>query len=199
MAYTPTMYKPKDYSGLKGLQGITDEQVQVHLQLYQGYVKRTNGLLERLAGLANESKYGESHYQELKRRFGWEFNGMRLHEYYFDSLTPGGAKLTPDNAFGAMAEKQFGSIDAWKADLMGVAKMPGVGWALTYLDTVANQLLNVWVDRHDEGHPSGCKPLVVLDVWEHAFSVYLKPTERGKYLEDFYANVNWDVVAKRAR
>jgi len=199
MAYTPTMYKPKDYSGLKGLQGITDEQVQVHLQLYQGYVKRTNGLLERLAGLANESKHGESTYQELKRRFGWEFNGMRLHEYYFDSLAPGGSKLTPDNAFGAMAEKQFGSIDAWKADLMGVAKMPGVGWALTYLDTAANQLLNVWVDRHDEGHPAGCKPLVVLDVWEHAFSVYLKPTERGKYLEDFYANVNWDVVAKRAR
>jgi len=199
MAYTPTVYKPNDYSGLKGLQGITDEQVQVHLQLYQGYVKRTNALLERLAGLANESKHAESTYQELKRRFGWEFNGMRLHEYYFDSLTPGGGKLTADNAFGAMAEKQFGGIEAWKADLMGVAKMPGVGWALTYLDAANGQLLNVWVDRHDEGHPAGCRPVVVLDVWEHAFSVYLKPTERGKYLEDFYANVNWDVVAKRVR
>ena len=198
MTIKMTAYKAKDYSHLKGLKGITDAQMEVHLTLYNGYVNRTNKMIEDLATLANENKHPESRYQELKRRLGWEFNGMRLHEYYFDAMKPGGSgDLAPENAFGALAAKQFGSVDAWKADLMGVAKMPGIGWAITYHDAVAGQVLNCWVDLHETGHPAGCRPVVVLDVWEHAFSVYLKPTERAKYLDDFFANVDWNRVALR--
>lgn len=197
--YTPKEYKAKDYSHLKGLVGITDEQIEVHLKLYNGYVNRTNALLAKVAGLANEGKTGDSSYQELKRRAGWEWDGMRLHEYYFDGLTPGGRPLGADNAFGKAVAAQFGSIDAWKADLVGVAKMPGVGWALTYLDPNNGQIWNHWVELHQDGHPAGARPLLVLDVWEHAFAVYRKPLppDRAAYIDDFFANVDWDVIARR--
>ncbi len=196
MSYQAIKYEAKDYSSLKGLSGITDEQIEVHLKLYQGYVNRTNALLEKLASLANAGT-ADSSFQELKRRAGWEFNGMRLHEYYFDNLTAGATPLAADSAFAQAVSKQFGSVDAWKADLMNTAKMPGVGWVITYKDNTNGQLINQWIEKHESGHPAGCQPLLVLDCWEHAFSVYRKPTDRPAYLDDFYANVNWSVVASR--
>lgn len=194
--YTPLEYKARDYSGLKGLHGITDEQIEVHLKLYNGYVNRTNALLAKCAKLANEGQTADSGYQELRRRAGWEWNGMRLHEYYFDNLGARGA-LGEQNQFAARVAGLFGSAEAWKADMMGVAKMPGVGWAITYLDPQSGQIWNTWIEKHESGHPAGAVPLLVLDVWEHAFSVYRKPTDRPAYLEDFFANVNWDLVAQR--
>lgn len=196
MSYQPKKYDAKDYSALKGLQGITDEQIEVHLKLYNGYVTRTNALLEKLAGLANAGTI-DSSYQELKRRAGWEFNGMRLHEYYFDNLKAGAAAMDAGGKFAKAVAEQFGSVDAWKADLMNTAKAPGVGWVITYLDQVNGQIINQWIEKHESGHPAGCQPLLVLDCWEHAFSVYRKPTDRPAYLDDFYANVDWAVVESR--
>ena len=191
-----TKYTPKDYSKLRGLQGITNEQIEVHLTLYNGYVTRTNALQERIFQMASAGTFDNA-FQELKRRNGWEWNGMRLHEYYFDNMKPGAGALADGNRFGAAAKAMYGSIDAWKTDFMNTAKMPGVGWILAYHDPVSNQILNCWIDRHEVAHLAGCKPLLVLDVWEHAFSVYRKPTERAKYLEDFFANVNWSAVDSR--
>lgn len=196
MSYQVMQYAAKDYSSLKGLSGITDEQIEIHLKLLQGYVTRTNALLEKLASLTNAGT-ADSSFQELKRRAGWEFNGMRLHEYYFDNLTAGAAPLAADNAFAQAVSKQFGSVDTWKADLMNTGKMPGVGWVITYKDSTNGQIFNQWIEKHESGHPAGCQPLLVLDCWEHAFSVYRKPTDRAAYLDDFYANVNWAVVASR--
>ncbi|HEX9744541.1 MAG TPA: Fe-Mn family superoxide dismutase [bacterium] len=198
MTYTTTKYTAKDYSALRGLHAITDAQVEEHLKLYNGYVNRTNSLFERLAGMVNEGQSADAAYQELKRRTGWEFNGMRLHEYYFDNLKPGGTgDLTDSTKFGDAIAKQFGSVEKWKEDLMGVAKAPGIGWAITYQDPDNGQLFNQWVTEHEQGHPAGCKPILVLDLFEHAFSVYLTPTQRGKYLEDFFANVDWDTISGR--
>ncbi|MFZ6181343.1 superoxide dismutase [Nannocystis pusilla] len=197
--YAPTEYKAKDYKHLRGLVGLTDEQIEVHLKLYGGYVNRTNALFAKVAGLSNEGKTGDSSFQELKRRAGWEWNGMRLHEYYFDGLTAKAGELRADNPFAKAVAAQFGSVEAWKADLVGVAKMPGVGWALTYLDPNNGQVWNHWVEDHQDGHPAGGRLLLALDVWEHAFAVYRKPLppERAAYIEDFFANVDWDVIAKR--
>ncbi len=197
MAYPPKKYEAEDYSGLRGLQGITDEQIEVHLKLYNGYVNRTNAALEKLAGLAEGGNTGDSGYQEVKRRLGWEFNGMRLHEYYFDNLTAGAKPLDDGNAFAKEVASQFGSVDAWKTDFMGTAKAPGIGWVITYKDGVNGLIFNQWIEEHQSGHPAGCTPILVLDVFEHAFSVYRKPTDRAPYLDDFFANVNWDVVAGR--
>lgn len=196
MAFTAPQYKAKDYSTLKGLQGISDEQVQVHLTLYNGYVTRSNKLNETLAAMVNEGKVASFEYNELKRRAPWEHNGVILHELYFDNLSPSASK-GEESKFAELVSKQFGSFDTWKADFLGVGKMPGVGWAVTYYDPTRGAFDNYWIDRHDHGHPAGYKPVVVMDLWEHAWSVYLKPTERAKYLEHFYANVAWKAVDSR--
>ena len=191
-----TKYTAKDYSKLRGLQGITNEQIEVHLTLYNGYVNRTNALQERLFTMAGANTFDNA-YQELKRRNGWEWNGMRLHEFYFDNMTPTAKALEGNNPFAAAVSRQYGSLDGWKNDFMNTAKMPGVGWIISYLDPVNGQILNCWINQHEVSHLAGSKPILVLDVWEHAFSVYRKPTERAKYLDDFMANVDWNVVAQR--
>jgi len=196
MAFNPFQFKAKDYSALKGLAGITDEQIQVHLALYNGYVTRSNKLNETVAGMVNDGKAGSSEYNELKRRAGWEHNGVLLHEAYFDNLAAAPGKAE-ESKFAQAVSKQYGSFETWKADMLGVAKMPGVGWAVTYFDPTRGVFDNYWIDRHDIGHPAGWRPVVVLDLWEHAWSVYLKPTERGKYLEHFFAAVNWKTVDGR--
>jgi Fe-Mn family superoxide dismutase len=189
-------FRARDFSALRGLQGITDEQIESHLSLYEGYVKRSNALNERLASMLESDRTTTPEYAELKRRIGWEHNGAILHELYFSNLSPraGGEHGGP---FAEFVTRQYGSFDRWKRDLLGVAKMPGVGWAITYLDRAGDTVENYWIDRHDIGHPAGCEPLLVLDVWEHAFSVYLRPTERERYLEDFFANVDWREVDAR--
>jgi superoxide dismutase, Fe-Mn family len=192
-----TKYTAKNYDRLKGLQGITDDQIAEHLKLYQGYVNRTNALQEKLFELAKAGTF-DSSYQELKRRAGWEWNGMRLHELYFDNMKAGAGALPGDNAFAKAVTTTFGSVDAWKNDLMNTAKMPGVGWVISYADPMSSgQILNCWIEKHESGHLATSKPLLVLDCWEHAFTVYRKPTERAKYLDDFFANVDWSVVASR--
>ncbi|HKY32572.1 MAG TPA: Fe-Mn family superoxide dismutase [Candidatus Polarisedimenticolia bacterium] len=197
---TTGVYAARDYSGLRGLHGITDEQIEVHLQLYAGYVSRSNKLIEELADLARKKKMDAPGFAEQKRRLGWELNGMRLHEDYFEGLAPGGrGSLSPHDELGTLAVRQYGSVEAWKADLMAVAGMPGIGWAIAYHDPAAQTLLNLWIEQHHEGHPAGWRPVLVCDVWEHAFSVYLKPTERARYLDDFFANVDWDAAARRLR
>jgi superoxide dismutase, Fe-Mn family len=196
MAWTPAQFKAKDYSSLKGLQGITDDQIQVHLTLYNGYVTRSNKLNETIASLVNDGKGSSPEYQELKRRAGWEINGILLHEYYFENLVANGGD-GKDSRFAEAISRQFGSFDDWKKDFLSVAKAPGVGWAITYFDPQRGQFDNYWIDRHDVGHPAGHRPVVVLDLWEHSWSAYLKPTERAKYLEDFFANVNWRAIDGR--
>ncbi len=196
MVWTPAKYAAKDYSSLKDLQGITNDQIAVHLTLLNGYVTRSNKLNETLTAMVADGKASTFEYNELKRRAGWEINGVLLHEYYFDNLTPGGTD-SKESKFADAIAKQFGSFDDWKKDMLGVAKMPGVGWAVTYFDAARNQFDNYWIDRHDVGHPAGHKPVVVLDLWEHAWCAYLKPTERAKYLDDFFANVSWKAVDGR--
>lgn len=196
MAANLPQYKAKDYSGLKGLHGITDDQVAVHLTLYNGYVTRSNKLNETLTAMLNEGKTASAEYQELKRRAGWENNGVVLHELYFDNLSANGGAGDSSKFAGAVA-KQFGDFNTWKTDFVSTAKMPGIGWVVCYFDPARGTFDNYWIDRHDVGHPAGYKPVVIIDMWEHAWSAYLKPTDKAKYIEDFFANVNWKAVDGR--
>jgi superoxide dismutase, Fe-Mn family len=190
----PVVYAAKDYSKLRGLRGLTDDQLQVHLELYAGYVKRTNALLARLW---ETRAAADAAWQELRRRAGWEWNGMRLHELYFDGLTKDARPLADDHPFAKAVTGSHGSAAAWLDELMQTARLPGVGWAIAYQDLATGQVLNTWVESHEEGHLAGARPLVVLDVWEHAWTAYRRPTERAAYLQDWLANVDWSVVAGR--
>jgi len=194
------MYKAKQ-SNLSGLKGISDQTVEMHFKLYEGYVKETNNLQDKISNILKDGKVDQEEmpaYSELKRRLGFEYNGMVLHEYYFGNLKKGGASQ-PDgkSAFMKSAATSFGSFDVWKADFTGIGKMRGVGWAICYQDPTSDQLSNHWISLHEIGNVAGYNPVLVMDVWEHAFLLDYKPAERAKYIEAFFSNVDWKTVDQR--
>jgi len=190
-------YAAKDYSKLLGMAGFSEALLKNHFTLYQGYVTNTNKLLENMGALLKEDKAATPEFAEMKRRFGWEFNGMRLHELYFENLGGNGQV----NREGRLAKKKiedFGSIEAWEKDFRGVATMRGIGWAILYQDNATGQLLNFWINEHDAGHPAGCTPLLILDVFEHAFMLDYQ-LKRPDYIAAFFANVDWQAVEARMK
>ena len=170
----------------------------MHFGLYEGYVKNTNLLNEQIWGLVQAGQGAGSNpgYAELKRRLGFEYNGMVLHEYYFDNMTsnanggPAGEKLA--RALSA----SFGDFDTWKKDFAAVGAMRGVGWAIAFQDPKSGKISNHWITLHEDGNVAGYKPILVMDVWEHAFLLDYKPAERPKYIEAFFANVDWKVATR---
>ena len=194
------IYKAKQFR-LSGLNGISDETLEMHLKLYEGYVKETNRLTEKISEFLKDGNVDQEEmpaYSELKRRLGFEYNGMVLHEYYFDNLKKHGGG-DPDRvaSFRRAAESSFGSYNIWKADFMSVGNMRGVGWAICYQDPASGQLSNHWVTLHETGNVAGFNPILVMDVWEHAFLLDYKPTERPKYIEAFFSNIGWSVLDAR--
>lgn len=196
ISYKP--YKEQDFSRLKGLKGISDETLEIHLGLYSGYVKNTNILNEKVIELTEGGKSGSPEYAELKRRYGFEYNGMRLHEYYFENLKPNGSDMFKESsALGKIITETYSSIDVWKNDFCKVGAMRGVGWAILFQDPITKTLSNHWITLHEEGNIAGFNPLLVMDVWEHAWFRDYKPADRPKYIEAFLGNVDWSVVEGR--
>jgi Fe-Mn family superoxide dismutase len=190
-------YVAKDYSKLVGMMGLSDDMLANHVTLYQGYVNNTNKVLDTLAGLLKDDQAGTPQYAELKRRAGWEFNGMRLHELYFDNL---GGKQPLDKA-GKFAMKlvgEFGSVEAWEKDFRAVGAMRGIGWAVLYQDNISGKLFNQWINEHDTGHPAGCIPILVMDVFEHAYMPDYG-IKRAAYIDAFFKNVDWIMLASRVK
>jgi len=195
-------YKTKEFA-LSGLAGISDKTLEMHFKLYDGYVKETNRLNEKIAEILKDGKVDHEEmpaYSEFTRRLGFEYNGMVLHEYYFGNLRP---KSVPEpdkgSAFRKAAEQSFGSFETWKTDFMSVGKMRGVGWALCYEDLENGRLSNHWITLHEVGNVAGFNPILVMDVWEHAFLLDYKPAERPKYIDAFFANLDWKAVEQRLR
>jgi Fe-Mn family superoxide dismutase len=186
---------------LTGLHGISDQTLELHFKLYEGYVKETNRLMDEVRDLQKTGKMDPDEtpaYAGLKLRLGFEYNGMVLHELYFDNLTKNGNSV-PElrSQFRAAAEDGFGNYDLWQADFVNVGSMRGVGWAVCYHDPVRKQLVNQWINLHEIGHIAGFTPLLVMDVWEHAYLLDYRPSDRGKYIEAFFANIAWSVVEDR--
>jgi len=193
-------YQTKSYN-LRGLQGISDRTVNLHLSLYEGYVKATNMLQGKIAEFLKDGTVDQEElpaYSELTRRLGFEYNGMVLHEYYFDNLTPK-ASVKPEStsSFLRRAEALFGSYERWKTDFVSVGKMRGVGWAVCLQDPASGRLTNHWITLHEHGIVAGFKPVLVMDAWEHAFLLDYTPAQRGQYIEAFFSNVNWRNVDRR--
>lgn len=194
-------YQAKTFN-LSNLNGISDKTLATHFKLYEGYVTNTNILNEKIADLCrgeitpNEMPV----YSELTRRLGFEYNGMVLHEYYFGNLKSGGSG-DPDkaSAFAQAAEASFGSYEAWKKNFVTTGKMRGVGWAATYQDPASGRLSNHWINLHETGNVAGFTPILIMDVWEHAFLLDYAPADRPKYIEAFFSNIDWDAVSARLK
>jgi len=194
-------YKARQFN-LSGLKGISDQTLEMHFKLYEGYVKETNNLTDRITQFISDGNVDQDEmpaYSELTRRLGFEYNGMVLHEYYFDNLKSGGGIGDPEKSsqFVKAAESTFGSYDIWKADFVGIGKMRGVGWAICNQNPANGRISNHWITLHETGNVAGFNPILVMDVWEHAFLLDYKPAERPKYIEAFFSNINWTEVEKR--
>jgi len=192
-----TPYKPKAFN-LAGLEGISDRTLEMHFALYAGYVTNTNKLTDELQEMVKNGKAGTPSYAEETRRLGFEYNGMILHEYYFGNLKAKGSGQ-PAAGSGIMQaiQSSFGDWDTWMKDFKGIGTMRGVGWAITFQDPMTGALSNHWITLHQDGNPAGFKPILVMDVWEHAFLLDYKPAERPKYIEAFFSNIDWDAVNAR--
>jgi Fe-Mn family superoxide dismutase len=190
-------YTAKDYSRLLGMQGFSETLLKNHFTLYQGYVTNTNKLAETLGQMLKEGKTGTPEFAELKRRFGWEFNGMRLHEYYFENL--GGKEgLDKNSKLSKKMTEDFGNCEYWEKEFKSVGAMRGIGWAVLYQDSSTGKLINFWINEHDVGHPAGCNPILILDVFEHAFMIDYG-LKRADYIEAFFKNIDWKAAEGRLK
>ena len=189
-----TQYSPLDFSHLLGLAGFSDNLLKNHFTLYEGYVKNTNAILEKLPTLQN----GTPEFNELSRRLGWEFNGMRLHELYFGNLTKDSARKNPgqETLLHKKMTESFGSADNCRENFKSTGTLRGIGWVVMYQDKKSDRLYNVWIDDHATNHLAGCAPIIVMDMWEHAFMLDygLKKTD---YIDAFIANIDWEEAQRR--
>ncbi|MCJ7605269.1 MAG: Fe-Mn family superoxide dismutase [Dehalococcoidales bacterium] len=190
-------YEAKDYSKLIGLEGFSDTLLNNHFTLYQGYVTNTNKAIELLGGMLRDGKTATPEYAEIKRRFGFEFNGMRLHEYYFGNLG-GKDALDANSALAKKLSEAYGSYETWEQDFKATGAMRGIGWVVLYEDTETGAVCNTWINEHETGHLAGCQPILVMDVFEHAYMVDYG-LKRADYIGAFFKNIDWKAAAARVR
>ena len=188
-------YSAKDYSALVGMEGFSEVLIKNHFTLYQGYVTNTNKLADILDKMLKDGKSATPEYAELKRRFGWEFNGMMLHEYYFENLG-NKAGLSADGKLMKQIQADFGSYENWEKDFKATGTMRGIGWVVLYADPTNGRLFNFWVNEHDVSHPAGCSPILIMDVFEHAYMIDYG-LKRADYIETFFRNINWVATESR--
>jgi Fe-Mn family superoxide dismutase len=188
-------YQPQNFDSLIGLPGFSDQLLKNHFTLYQGYVTNTNKAADIIAAMVKDGKQATPEFAEVKRRFGWEFNGMRLHELYFRCLSKTPKALAKTSPLMKQIIQDFGSFENWEKEMKAICAMRGIGWAVLYYDIFSKRLHNVWINEHDVGHLSTCAPLLVIDVFEHAFMVDYQ-LKRADYVEAVFKVVNWEEVEK---
>lgn len=186
------MFESKKFEHLNGLEGFSDTMLKNHFTLYEGYVANTNKVLEIL----EKTEATAPEFAELKRRFSWEFDGMRLHELYFENMMKGGSVLEVQTELGKKITEQFGSIENWEKNFRAVGAMRGIGWVILYFDTDSGKMFNVWINEHDGGHLAGCVPILVMDVFEHAYMTDYE-IKRVAYIDAFVKNICWHVAGAR--
>jgi len=121
---------------------------------------------------------------------------MRLHELYFENLTRTPKPLNSDSRLARLLREHYGSVEAWREDFKASGLMRGIGWVVLYRDPVTDRLWNVWINEHDLGHLAGCTPLLIMDVFEHAYMLDYG-LKKADYIEAFFHNLDWEVVAAR--
>ena len=176
------------------MRGFSQKLLNEHLKLYSGYVKNVNILSDKLHQLEQNTEENKISISELKRRYSFEWNGMRLHENYFETL---GGNGKSDGSIVDEIKKQFSSYERWLVEFKNIGSMRGIGWTILCHDKEGGVLSNIWVSNHEIGHLAGTKILIAMDVWEHAYLIDYLPSQRGEYIESFFNNLKWSEIEKR--
>jgi Fe-Mn family superoxide dismutase len=183
---------------LPDLEGLSEKQVKAHLGLYEGYVKHTNLLREQIHDLESldKEKYAYA-IMELRRRLGFEFDGMRMHEYYFTQFEGGPNSIDASSALASALTEKYGSFENFISHLTTLGMTRGIGWTVLYHDQKGKTVHTAWVGDHELGQLAGLPVILAMDMWEHAFMVDYLPSEKKQYIEAFLKNTNWKVVESR--
>jgi len=190
-------YTAKTFN-LPALEGISEKQVKVHLALYEGYVKHVNLIADKLGAVrSGELELDPYIVAELRRRFAFEFDGMRMHEYYFCQFESGATAVNQNSSLASAVALKYGSGENFLEHIKEVAGTRGIGWVVVYADPAAKTVHTVFVGDHDVGQLSGLPILLALDLWEHAYMVDYVPAEKKNYIDAFFSNLNWGIVEKR--
>lgn len=184
---------------IPALKGISAKTIEEHLKLYSGYVKHANLILEKIDEMAKDAEKNAYALGELQRRFGFEWCGMRNHEYYFNHFEGGPTALETKSPLRSAIEAEWSSFDGWLARFKAIALTRGIGWAVLSYDRQTKRLVNSWVDEQHLGQLVDTAPVLMLDVWEHSFVADYQPSGKKAYVEDFFANLNWKTVEENLK
>ena len=180
------------------LKGISAKNIEEHLKLYAGYVKNANAVVEKISSLSAEffGQGVDNSYliAELFRRFSFEYNGMRNHEIYFSSLSDGPKPLSENSELNKKMIETCGGMEIFLTGFKNIALTRGVGWAVLWYDKKDKRLIASWVDEQHLGQLNGCEMILALDMWEHAYVYDYSTSEKKKYIEAFFENLNWEVI-----
>jgi Fe-Mn family superoxide dismutase len=189
-------YFPQKFEKLVGAEGFSEQLLRNHFALYEGYVANVNKIVGSIVSCLDDDRSATPEFAEVMRRFGWEFDGMRLHELYFGNLKKEGSRLDMESSLGRKLIEEFGSFERWEKHFRATGAMRGIGWVVLYQDDMTGTMYNVWINEHDGGHMTGAKPLLVMDVFEHAYALDYG-TKKAEYIEAFMKMIDWDAVSKR--
>lgn len=189
-------YKTRSFPMEAGLPGLSKEMLGEHTTLYRGYVSRTNALLKELQAAEVEAKTTTA-VQESRRRLGFEFSGMRLHELYFETLRARATPPSPAHPLQQAIASTWGSFEAWWAAFKSTCTMTGIGWGALVKDPSTGRLMNAWLQDHENAVVVGTVPILVVDVWEHAYVKDYGATARSKYVDAIKPLIDWGVVESR--
>jgi Fe-Mn family superoxide dismutase len=176
------------------LKGISAKNIEEHLKLYAGYVTHSNLVLEKITELSANAEANMPLLSGLQKRFGFEYNGMRNHEVYFNSLSGTASPISENSELRKMIIEEWGSFEKWLELFKSIATTRGVGWAMLYFDRKENRLMNAWVDEQHLGQLQDCTLILALDMWEHSFVYDFQPSGKKQYIEVFFENLNWEVI-----
>lgn len=186
-------FKAKEFKILK-LEGISGKNIEEHLKLYKGYVNNTNLIFNKLYELKSDPEKNAYLLAEVQRRLGFEFDGMRNHEYFFASFEGGKKEINNESELYKKIVEDWGSFEMFLGHFKFVATTRGIGWTMLYYDKISNKLIIAWVDEHHLGQLTGLSPILCLDMWEHAYYLDYIPAEKKKYTEAFFNNLNWEKI-----
>lgn len=190
------MFEAKEFN-IPEITGISRKTIDEHLKLYAGYVKHANLIQEKIAEYKSDLEKNIYVLGELNRRFAFEFNGMRNHEYYFEQLEGGQKSMDMESALMKKVKVQFGSSEKWLEEFKSLCLTRGIGWAVLWYDPLTDQLINSWVDEQHMGHLNGLSFIYGIDMWEHSYLMDYTPAEKKKYIESYLMATNQDVCVKR--
>lgn len=190
------VYEWQNYEALLGTKGFSDQLIKNHLTTYHGYVSDTNNISNNLISMLKSGNIGTLKYFGLKLTFGMEWNGMRLHEYYFKSMIKGGKPIDNNSLLYKRIVADFGSYENWEKDFRATSAMPGDGWSILYYDSTFDRLFNVWIVGNDVGHLSGATPILVMCDFSHAYKLDYGNNKAG-YISAFINATDWEIASLR--